>query len=75
LSSGRDTARPCWLAFGAPTNGSNKGGLADTYAEDGREREDSLALERLWPGVVEYREKKNGRSDAKIHWRRMRGHA
>ena len=72
LAQGWHTARTTRLAFSAPSNGSNAGGLADAYAETGRETESVRALCRLWPGVVTPQRKANGRLDAKIDWARLR---
>lgn len=72
LATGMDTLRTGWLAFGAPANGSNQGGLYDVYAQDGREETASRRLAAMWPGIVEFKRKANGRPDAKIHWKRMR---
>jgi len=68
LASGRDTLRACHVAFSAPKNGSNKGGLASVYAEKGKEAAASQRLVKAWPGVCEMQVKKDGRVDAKIHW-------
>lgn len=81
LATGYDTARLRWLSFSVPTNGTNEGGLHDTYdsliEHDGeqirREEYASRRLAELWPGIVEFKRKPNGRPDAKIHWRRTRG--
>lgn len=68
LSGGRGTARLRDLSFSVPKNGSNKGGLCDTYG-GGIEEEMSRLLEKAWPGIATFREKPNGRPDAKIDWR------
>jgi hypothetical protein len=68
LASGRTTARLRDISFAVPTNGSNAGGLQATYKQ-GVEEQASRELARLWPGIVEFKRKKNGRPDAKINWR------
>lgn len=77
LASGHDVVRLGWLAFGVPGNGTNEGGQHDVYdslTDDGMRREEwaSRRLADLWPGIVEFKVKPNGRPDAKIHWRKMR---
>jgi hypothetical protein len=68
LSAGRTTIRLRDLSFSAPTNGSNKGGLYDEY-KTGIEEKHSRVLAELWPGIVTYHKKPNGRPDAKIDWK------
>lgn len=72
IATGMDVIRTGWLAFAAPANGSNPGGLHDEYAAAGREERDSRQLAALWPGIAEYKPKRDGRPDAKIHWRRLK---
>lgn len=72
LSTGRRTCRVQTVSFGAPQNGSNKGGLQPVYATDGREERSVKRMAKLWPGVVERQVKPNGRVDCKIHWRFFR---
>jgi hypothetical protein len=67
LSSGRSTIRLRDLSFSVPKNGSNKGGLHDEYGQ-GIEESMSRLLEKLWPSIVRYHKKPNGRPDAKIDW-------
>jgi TET-Associated Glycosyltransferase len=70
IASGKRTARLRDLSFQVPTNGSNKGGLHDRYA-DGIEATASRMMEQLWPGVCEAKVKPNGRPDVKINWRAL----
>jgi hypothetical protein len=69
LTTGGHTVRVTDHAFAAPKNGSNKGGLYDDYAQDGREAEASRRLAAAWPGLVTAIVKPDGRPDAKINWR------
>lgn len=70
LALGYHTLRCQSYAFAAPANASNRGGLYDVYAS-GVEERDSRRLAELWPEVVEFRPKANGRPDARVHWRRV----
>ena len=67
LSRGMSSMRTCKLAFGAPKNGSNKGGLHDEY-KAGLERRWSENMIRRWPGICTWAEKKDGRPDVAIDW-------
>lgn len=71
IASGMDTMRAAQLAFSAPKNGSNRGGLFNAYA-DGHERLGVEKLVELWPWCCESQTKPSGRFDAKIHWKRVR---
>ena len=71
LASGATVARSCWTAFSAPANGSNAGGLADVYAQDGRELEACRRMAEAWPGICEPIVKPSGRRDLKIHWKKL----
>lgn len=71
IASGRDVVRVCNLAFGAPANGSNKGGLHADYAA-GKEPKWAANLAAQWPWCCEVQTKPSGRVDAKIHWKRVR---
>ena len=68
IANGERTVRLRDISFQVPTNGSNKGGLHDRYA-DGIEAIASRRMEELWPGVCEAKVKPNGRPDVKINWR------
>ena len=72
IALGYDTIRCCQLAFAAPKNGSNKGGLFDEYAASGVEREASRRLALKWPWCVKTNTKQDGREDAKILWEKIR---
>lgn len=69
LASGVLTARSGKIAFAAPKNGSNAGGLADEYAKLGREAEASKRMIKAWPGVCSDNVKNDGRPDVKINWK------
>lgn len=68
LAAGQPTVRVTRFAFGAPTMGTNAGGLYDEYRQ-GREQTDAETLARLWPQHATVVVKANGRPDAKIDWR------
>lgn len=68
LSMGFRTMRCSTLAFSAPKNGSNKGGLYDVYAQTGREAAASQKMCEVWPGICTPVTKKDGRKDVKINW-------
>jgi len=67
LSAGRDTLRLRDVSFSVPANGSNKGGLFDTYATGIEERE-LRDFAAHWPGIVTFHKKPNGRPHTKIDW-------
>ena len=72
LAAGYDTLRTSAVAFVAPANASNRGGLHDEYAS-GRERRDSERMVELWGrGICELNVKPDGRPDVKINWRRFK---
>lgn len=70
LNAGMLTGRAGKIAFAAPKNGSNAGGLSDLYAQAGREAEASSRMIEAWPGICEPNIKKDGRPDVKIHWKK-----
>jgi TET-Associated Glycosyltransferase len=72
LRKGFFTARSCWTAFAAPKNGSNKGGLFEEYAKQGREREAAERMSREWPGTCEVVVKPSGRVDCKVIWKNFK---
>lgn len=70
MASGWDVVRAARLAFSCPKNGSNKGGLAEDYAQAGREERASRWMESAWgPEVCRFSPKPDGRPDVKINWR------
>lgn len=69
LHSGLRTMRTCWLAFGAPKNGSNAGGLQDVYKQSGREMEAVKRMVAEWPKYCSPQIKPDGRYDCKINWK------
>lgn len=71
IASGLDTVRISHLAFGAPANGSNQGGLFEDYAS-GKEPGWAKTLVEQWPWCCEMQKKPSGRIDAKIHWKKIR---
>lgn len=74
LSMGYCSMRTAWLAFGAPKNGSNEGGLHDAY-KGGLERHWSAEMVRRWPGICTLHTKPDGRPDVKINWRAFKAPA
>jgi hypothetical protein len=68
LAAGYSTCRVTAYSFSAPKNGSNAGGLAPLYAEDGREAAASRLMARLWPGICTVKRKADGRPDVAIDW-------
>ena len=68
LSMGYMTVRCSNLAFAAPKNGSNAGGLQDVYAQAGREEVASQRMAEAWPGICSPITKPDGRKDVKINW-------
>lgn len=70
LASGCETARLCRIAFAAPKNGSNAGGLKDLYASQGREETAVNRMVAAWQGVVTKQLKTDGRIDCKIDWKK-----
>lgn len=72
LHSGLRTMRTCWLAFGAPKNGSNTGGLQKIYKQVGRELEAVKRMVEAWPTYCSPQVKKDGRQDVKINWKAFR---
>lgn len=70
LASGLSTLRVLHLAFAAPENGTNSGGLKPVYMQTDREINAVNRLCELWGReIVTPVTKKNGRYDAKINWR------
>jgi hypothetical protein len=68
LASGLKALRVTTVAFAAPKNGSNKGGLQEEYAS-GVEARDSQVFASLWPGICTPTTKKDGRRDVRVDWR------
>lgn len=68
LANGFSSMRTSHLAFSAPKNGTNKGGLHDAY-KSGLERHWSMQMCKLWPEVCTLHVKKDGRPDVKINWK------
>lgn len=60
-------------AFGAPGNGSNKGGLKETFYDvEGREKLCADRMVETWgEDICQHITKKDGRQDVKIHWNRI----
>lgn len=69
LAAGHYTGRASKIAFAAPKNGSNKGGLSDVYAQAGREATASERMIKAWPGICSHNLKPDGRPDVKINWK------
>lgn len=72
LAAGYGTLRVTAYSFACPKNGSNKGGLAPLYAEQGREALASQRMAALWPGICTPITKRDGRPDVAINWRALR---
>ncbi len=70
LAIGYRSMRTSWLAFSAPKNGSNPGGLHDAY-KAGLENHWSRKMVELWPGVCRAHTKADGRPDVKIDWKQF----
>lgn len=70
LATGQRSMRTCWLAFSAPKNGTNEGGLYDAY-KAGIEAECSRRMVEAWPGVCTLNTKADGRPDVKIDWKQF----
>lgn len=69
LNAGMISMRLRRLAFSAPKNGSNKGGLYDVY-RSGRELRVSRRMIALWgKNICKMNIKKGGRPDIKINWK------
>jgi hypothetical protein len=69
LSSGALTARASQIAFSAPKNGSNKGGLHDIYTKQNWEKSCSQKMEQIWGAkICTAIQKPDGRHDVKINW-------
>lgn len=71
IASGSDVLRVTKYAFSCPAIGSNKGGQHELYAAS-RDAVNAQILSEMWPWCCEVITKKNGRVDAKIHWRKIR---
>lgn len=70
MSKGFNCVRFTKFSFGCPENGSNKGGLHETYSKKSPERISCIMLEEKWgTDLVNVTVKKSGRVDAKINWK------
>ncbi len=70
IKSGKQVCRVTRYAFGAPKNGSNKGGLKEEYDTQGRELLCSQRMIELWGNdVCRLHVKDDGRPDVKINWK------
>jgi len=70
IARGFQTIRTCKIAFAAPKNGSNKGGLQDIYKQDGRELACSKVMSDIWGDkICKLVTKDDGRSDVSINWK------
>jgi len=67
--------RTCRLSFGAPTMGTNKGGLQSIYREN-KEKEAVEHLIKKWGSnliKIQVKDQKHGkRYDAKINWKHFK---
>lgn len=76
IAAGFRTLRTTRYAFGAPKNGSNAGGLAEEYAEAGKELADVQLMVSKWgKEVCEHIVKPDGRHDCRIDWSALKGRA
>lgn len=72
IKSGEQTARTTLYAFAAPANGSNAGGLKETFYDIGKELQCVDRMIELWGDkVCQPIVKKNGRRDVKINWKEI----
>jgi hypothetical protein len=72
ITSGFSSVRVCDLAFSAPKNGSNAGGLKPVYGTPDRESTANRRMVELWGNTIcKIVVKKNGREDVKIDWSRF----
>lgn len=71
IAAGWCTVRTQEVAFVAPKNGSNAGGCAEQYGEDGREERGVDELLRAWGPYCTKVVKPDGRVDARIAWRKL----
>ncbi len=75
IQKGVDTARTSLYAFSCPKNGSNKGGLYNTYNynEGEKEKDAVFKLIEYWGNdIVRHIVKPDGRNDEKIYWKKIR---
>lgn len=73
IKSGLDAIRVCTVAFSAPKNGSNEGGLKPLYDETDVEATSSRWMEKKWgPDIAQFKIKPDGRPDTKVHWKNIR---
>lgn len=72
IKSGQQTARTTLYAFAAPANGSNSGGLKESFYDTGKELQCVDRMVETWGmNICEPIIKKNGRRDVKIHWKEI----
>lgn len=70
LAAGFNTIRLSKIAFAAPKNGSNEGGLFEEYSKVEQEKKDSLVMCQLWGGdICKPKKKSDGRMDVAINWK------
>ena len=71
IANGYKTLRACKFSFKAPKNGSNKGGLSETYAKKTVEADACLNMVKKWD-CCEIIYKNDNRCDLKINWKAAR---
>ena len=75
LNDKQFTMRTCRISFGAPTMGTNKGGLQSIYREN-KEKEAVESLIKKWGSnliKIQVKDQKQGkRYDAKINWKHFK---
>lgn len=73
VASGLDTLRLTQLAFSCPAIGSKQGGLYNLYQDAEFLAESCRKMVAAWPpGYCQHVLKKNGMSDVRINWKRLR---
>lgn len=68
IKRGLKTYRCTEYAFAAPPNGSNSGGLKETFYDLGKEYDCAMAMVNKWGACCSKVVKSDGRHDVKIHW-------
>jgi hypothetical protein len=72
IKAGKKTGRTTLYAFSAPKNGSNSGGLKETFYDIGKENICSDRMVEVWGNNICNKYIKNdGRPDVKINWKNI----
>lgn len=72
IASGHIVMRTTRYAFGTPTIRTNAGGSHYLYERFEQEKNESLLMTELWPGICTPITKKGGHKDVKIKWKALR---